>query len=308
MAEQKELHPTSKVNTTGHQWDDEDGAPLREWNNPLPKWWLYSFYATIAWAVVYWILYPAWPLATDYTRGVLGWSMHTQLKEEIDEARALQKPYLDKLAATPMEEIAKDPKLLAFAKSGGKAVFGDNCGPCHGSGGEGSKGFPSLVDDDWLYGGTLADINESVNYGRAPMMPAHLDSAGGAFTEPQVRDLTAYVVAISGGSAEAQAAERGKALFMGDAGCNNCHGDKGDGAVLGSVGDMKLDKSVGAPNLTDRIWLYGGDPETIYQTIAKGRAGKMPAWGEGWSGFGKKLDPLAVKQVVLYVHSLGGGK
>lgn len=298
------------VATTGHQWDDEEGHPLEEYNNPLPKWWLWGFYLTIIFSVVYWVLYPAWPLLNDYTRGTLGWSQHKQLQEEIDQARAAQKPFDDQLAAKSLEEIARDNKLLQYAISGGKAIFGDNCAPCHGTGGVGAKahGFPNLVDDDWLFGGTLDRIQETVNFGRSGQMPAHLEAAGGFLSSEQVDDLMQYVLNLSGRSTNAQAVERGDALFHGDAGCNGCHGDKALGSLKDTLGGEPIDHSTGAPNLADAIWLYGGDPESIRTSIAKGRSGRMPAWGEGFEGFGKQLDPLAIKQVTLYVHSLGGGE
>lgn len=298
----------NQVGTTGHQWDDEEGYPLKEWNNPLPKWWIYSFYATIVWAVIYWFIYPAWPVGNGFTKGSLEWSQYKQLDEEMAEAMKMKKPFLDKLAATPIDKIKEDPKLLAFAMSGGKAVFGDNCAPCHGSAGTGSKGFPNLTDDSWLYGGSLADIQETLNNGRAGMMPAHLETAGGAFSQSQVNDLTEYVLTLSGQGGDPAASGRGKALFMGEAACATCHGEKGVGSLKGMAEGEEVDNSIGAPNLTDSLWLYGGDRATIMETIAKGRNGKMPAWGEGFEGFGKQLDPLAIKQVALYVQALGGGQ
>lgn len=302
MSEQK------KVETTGHQWDDEDGNPLRELNNPLPSWWLYGFYATIAWAVVYWVLYPTWPMANDFTRGTLGWTMRGELQEEMAEAEKIRKPFDDKIAATPIQDVAKDPKLLSFAVAGGKAIFGDKCAPCHGSGGVGSRaqGFPILADDDWLFGGTLPQIVESITAGRAGMMPAHLNEAGGGFTKAQVEDLAAYVTALSGGSVPTDKFKSGEKLFHGDAGCNNCHGDKGEGAVTGTVKGQAIDDGIGAPTLMDKIWLYGGEPETIFKSIAYGRSGKMPAWGDASNP--KRLTELEIKKVALYVHGLGGGK
>ncbi|MBF0370791.1 MAG: cytochrome-c oxidase, cbb3-type subunit III [Magnetococcales bacterium] len=297
------------VETTGHQWDDDEGYPLKEYNNPLPSWWLYTFYATIVWSVIYWFLYPAWPLANDFTKGMLGWSQYKQLDEEMAAAKALQKPFDEKLAALSTAEIASDPKLLAYAISGGKATFGDNCAPCHGSGGIGAKvdGFPSLVDDDWLYGGTLEAIEETIQYGRAGNMPAHLDAADGAFSQAQVSDLTQYVLGLSGRAQDKDAAGRGEELYKGDAACYACHGDNGKGSLIDTADGEPLDPSMGAPNLSDGLWLYGGAPERIMETISYGRIGKMPAWGEGFEGFGRQLDPLTIKEVTLYVHSLGGG-
>lgn len=304
MADEKQ------VETTGHQWDAEDGNPLKEYNNPLPKWWLYSYYATIVYAVIYWILYPAWPIPGGYTKGILGWSQHNQLQEEMDASKKAKMVFDKQIMSVSSEEIIKDPQLLQYAISGGKAVFGDNCAPCHGGGGVGAKagGFPALVDDDWLYGGTLTAINETISGGRNGQMPAHLDAAGGSFTASQVADLTQYTLSLSGAGSDGAAAARGSELYRGDAGCNFCHGDTGKGSVLGSANGEKIDSSIGAPNLTDAIWLYGKDPATVNASIAKGRSGKMPAWAEGSDGLNRKLDAVSIKQATIYVHTLGGGK
>lgn len=298
-----------EVETTGHQWDEDEGYPLQEYNNPLPTWWLYTFYATIIWAVIYWVLYPAWPIGDGFTKGVLGWSMHSEFKQEMDAAQMQKKPFDERMAKLSLKEIAQDNQLLQYAISGGKAIFGDNCAPCHGSGGIGSKagGFPTLADDDWLYGGTLDTIFETISQGRNGQMPAHLASAGGSFSQEQVNDLTAYVISLSGKTADATAAQRGDALFHGDAGCFGCHGDQGNGSLKGTIGGDPAPASMGAPNLTDAIWLYGSDPQVIQESIAKGRSGVMPAWDQQ-KDVGKKLDPLALKQVTIYVHSLGGGQ
>ncbi|MEO5378419.1 MAG: cytochrome-c oxidase, cbb3-type subunit III [Magnetococcus sp. DMHC-6] len=300
----------NNVGTTGHQWDDEEGFPLQEFNNPLPTWWLYTFYATIIWAVIYWILYPAWPLPGGFTKGYLGWSMYSEFQGEIEKGNSIRKPFDDRLAALSLKEIAKDNELFQYALSGGRAIFGDYCAPCHGNGGVGSKagGFPALVDDDWLYGGSLEAISETVQNGRAGQMPAHLDSAGGVLTEAQVDDLTQFVLSLSNKSSDATAAGRGSALFHGDAGCKNCHGDNGKGSLKDTVDGQPIEPSLGAPNLADAIWLYGSEPQIVKTTIAKGRHGRMPAWSQESEEPGRKLDPLAIKQVTLYVHSLGGGQ
>lgn len=298
-----------EVETTGHQWDDEEGFPLQEYNNPLPKWWLYSLYATIVWAMVYWVLYPAWPTVNGFTKGILGWSQYAQLQEEMDAAKIGKKVFDDQLAATSADKIAKNPQLLDYAMSGGKAIFGDNCAPCHGSAGSSdAPGFPNLVDDDWIFGGTLAQIEETIQNGRMGTMPAHLEGAGGGFSAEQVSQLTEYVLKLSSLDHDAPGAELGGKLFHGDAGCNNCHGDNGQGSLRGKVGGEEIDDTIGAVNLSDTLWLYAADRKSVYETIAKGRTGRMPAWGAGFKGFGRKLDPLAIKQVTLYVHGLGGGQ
>ncbi|MBF0460733.1 MAG: cytochrome-c oxidase, cbb3-type subunit III [Magnetococcales bacterium] len=299
-----------QVETTGHQWDDEEGFPLQEFNNPLPRWWLYSFYATILFAVIYWILYPAWPIPGGFTKGVLGWSQYQELQKEMTDAQSARKVFDDRLSAASLEEIAANPQLLAYAKAGGRALFANQCAGCHGTEGSGTtQGFPILVDDDWLYGGTLQEIYATIANGRSGTMPPHLQAAGGAFSEAQVNDLADFVLTLSNRPADKAAAERGKALFMGDAGCHLCHGDHGRGSVLDTLGGQPLDHNTGAPNLTDGIWLHGGDRATIVQTIARGRASKMPAWGvDSGESLGRNLGPLAVKQLALYVHGLGGGK
>ncbi|MEO5362340.1 MAG: cytochrome-c oxidase, cbb3-type subunit III, partial [Magnetococcus sp. DMHC-8] len=281
------------VETTGHQWDDDEGYPLKEYNNPLPKWWLYCFYATIVWSVVYWILYPAWPMKDGFTRGLLGWSMHQEFTQEKEVALARRKPFDSRLEKLSLQEIAQDNQLLQYAMSGGKAVFGDFCAPCHGSGGIGVQagGFPNLADDDWLFGGDLNTIFESIDKGREGQMPAHAQAVGGAFADNQVTDLTEYVLSLSGRSKDATASQRGNQLFHGDAGCNACHGDKGDGSIKGTIAGTPL-PPIGAPNLTDAIWLYGGDPVTVRESIAKGRSGRMPAWGSGAQEAGRRLTPL----------------
>ena len=304
MAEDKEIE------TTGHQWDDEEGYPLKEYNNPLPKWWLYSYYATVVYAIIYWVLFPAWPIPGGFTKGILGWSSHNQLKEELAEGNKARKVYEDKLSSLSIQDIAEDSQLLQFAMSGGKTIFGDNCAPCHGNSGVGAKvgGFPALVDDDWLYGGTLDAITTSIKYGRKGLMPAHLEADGGSFSSSQVADLTQYTLSLTGRSSDSAAVGRGDKLYHGDASCNACHGDKGLGSLMGKMDGEAIDASVGAPNLSDAIWLYGSDPATVQTTIAKGRSGEMPAWSEDSDRAGRKLNALAIKQVAIYVHSLGGGK
>lgn len=276
-----DLKDMKKVDTTGHVWDDD----LREFNNPLPKWWLYSYYATIVIAVVWWVLYPTWPLATDYTRGVLGWSQIGQLKQENEEAKALQGKYKEKLAGVAVADIMKDPELNAFAVSTGKAIFGDKCAPCHGSAGQGKVGlFPNLTDDDWLYGGDPEMIVASITDGRQGMMPAQKDALSAA----QIDNVVDYVMSLGGEKTDPASVAAGQQVFA--AACAVCHGP-----------DAKGMQAMGAPNLTDKIWLYGGDQASIKKTVTDGRNGFMPT-------FKPKLDANEIKQVAVYVHQLGGGK
>ncbi|MBF0158440.1 MAG: cytochrome-c oxidase, cbb3-type subunit III [Magnetococcales bacterium] len=304
--QQNQNQPQQGTPTTGHQWDNDEGYPLQEYNNPLPTWWLYTFYATIVYAVIYWVLYPAWPTINGFTKGVLGSSMYQELAAEEAAAKAARQGLEQQLATLSLEEAARDNRMLQFALSSGKAVFGDNCAPCHGTGGVGSqaKGFPVLVDDDWLYGGTLAAIQESIAKGRSGQMPAHLQAAGGSLSDDQINDLTQFTLSLSQRATDQVAAQRGQKLFGGEAGCNNCHGDQGKGSLRDTVAGQPIDHAVGAPNLTDKIWLHGGDVETIKASIAKGRNGQMPAWG----GSAGRLSPLDIKAVTIYVHALGGGQ
>jgi len=289
VAEKKELDAISGVETTGHEWDG-----IKELNNPLPRWWLYVLYATIVWAIGYWIVMPAWPTLTGYTKGVLGHSQRDLVAEQIEAAQDAQADLRAAIVAKDPAEIVKDETLLEYALAGGKAAFGDNCAPCHGSGAAGSPGYPNLNDDSWLWGGTLDDIYTTVRHGiraddeetRSGDMPAFV--ADGMLESQQANDAVEFVLSLSGRSEDAEAAKRGGEVFADN--CAACHGEDGTG-----------DQSFGAPNLADDLWLYGGDRETIATTVAKGRHGVMPSW-EG------RLDPVTIKQLVVYVHSLGGGQ
>ncbi len=280
----------SGQDTTGHEWDG-----IKELNTPLPRWWLWVFYATIAWSVAYWIIYPAFPLIRNYTPGILGWSSRSQLTSEVEAAKAKQGPMVQKINAAPLDQIARDPQLLAFAMSGGRSAFGINCAPCHGSGGQGAKGYPNLVDDDWLWGGKLDQIHATILHGirwtadgdtRDSQMPAFL--ADGLLQVKQIDDVAEYVLSFGGKATDTAAAGRGRPIFAEQ--CVACHGEKGEGNA-----------ELGAPSLADGIWLYGGDKASIANSIRYSRRGVMPAW-QG------RLDEATLKQLAVYVHSLGGGK
>lgn len=278
------------VGTTGHEWDG-----IRELNTPLPRWWLWILYATVVWAVGYWIAMPAWPLIASHTRGVLGYTERGRLVDDIAEARARQTVFLDRIRGVSLESIRSDPELLEFALAGGRSAFAVNCSQCHGSGAGGFKGYPNLNDDDWLWGGRLDDIHFTIVHGvrnetdpeaRASEMPRFL--ADGILGRAQVDDVAEYVLSLSGAAADAPPAQRGKTVFQEQ--CVACHGE-----------DAKGNPELGAPNLADAIWLYGGDRATVAESVSRGRRGVMPAWG-------KILDPVTVKQLAVYVHSLGGGR
>jgi cytochrome c oxidase cbb3-type subunit 3 len=285
----KHVDPSEDVGTTGHEWDG-----IEELNKPLPKWWLYVFYATVIWAIGYWILYPAWPLVSGYTKGYLGYSQRERVAEDLAQAKAAQAVYRNKIAASSLAAIEGDPKLLSFALAGGAAAFGDNCAPCHGRGAQGGFGYPNLRDDAWLWGGSLDAIYQTIQHGvRSGDPEAHgnqMPAFGklGTLKPDQVNDVAEYVLSLSGNADDQEAASRGKAIFGTD--CVACHGPEGKG-----------NQALGAPNLTDELWLYGGDKATVVETITNGRGGVMPAW----TG---RLDPATIKELAIYVHSLGGGQ
>ncbi|MDT9598509.1 cytochrome-c oxidase, cbb3-type subunit III [Sphingosinicella rhizophila] len=290
MADKKRIDQPTGTETVGHEWDG-----IEELNTPLPRWWLWTLYATIAWAVVYVVLYPALPMVSRATEGVLGWSSRGQLEEELAAEQSRRGPLLRALAATPVERLADQPRLMQAAIEGGRAAFKTSCVQCHGSGAAGSPGYPNLNDDDWLWGGDLESIHFTIEHGarqpghdktRMSQMPAF--GRDGILQPREIADVTAHVRTLSGQQKVNAAARRGAGLFA--ANCAVCHGSDGSG-----------NRSVGAPNLRDSIWLYGGDGAAIAATIANSRYGVMPQWGN-------RLDPVTVKMLAAYVHSLGGGE
>lgn len=276
--------------TTGHEWDG-----LKELNTPLPKWWLYILYASIAFSVVWMILFPAWPSLSSHTPGVLGWTRREAIREEMAVAARAQAPMLARITAASLADIRRDPELLAFSMAGGRIAFATNCASCHGAGGQGAPGgFPSLVDDDWIWGGTLDHIAATIRHGvrnttdpkaHAGVMPAF----AGQMTPAQMSDLAEYVLSFGNRSTDPAAAQRGAPLWTQHA-CVACHGDRGEGNRL-----------VGGPRLNDNIWLYGGSKAAIVAQIAQPQHGVMPAW-EG------RLDEATLRMLTVYVHTLGGGE
>ncbi len=291
MAEEhREIDPLTGTATTGHEWDG-----LRELNTPLPRWWLWLFYATIVWAIGYWIVYPAWPLVSSATQGVFGWHSRSALVTDMDELRARRGPMVAKLDAASLQEIANDPQLLEFSRALGRVAFADNCAPCHGAGGGGARGYPNLNDDDWLWGGTLAQIEQTIIHGvrsgdekaRIGDMPAF--GRDGILKPDQISAVVSYVRSLSGLETRQGAdLELGKDVYAQN--CAACHGKEGKG-----------NKELGAPNHTDRIWLYGSDRQTIEQAVVNGRGSVMPAWGG-------RLDEATIKALTVYVHTFGGGE
>jgi cytochrome c oxidase cbb3-type subunit III len=275
--------------TTGHEWDG-----IQELDTPLPKWWVYVLYASILWAVVYFILYPSVPWFTGYFKGVLGWNSRVEVAEKITEAKRGQARYLDKIKALSTDEIRRESDLLNFALAGGKAAFADNCAPCHGAGASGRVGFPSLADDLWIWGGKLADIEKTIRFGirsghesaRTGIMPNF--GADGALKGPQIDDVAEYVLAFTSRSQDKASAARGEKVFAEN--CAACHGEKGAGNA-----------ELGAPPLNTRIFLYGGKKDEVVRQVTKPQHGVMPAWAG-------RLDDETIKMLTLYVHALGGGK
>lgn len=290
MTEHSDIDHVSGQSTTGHAWDG-----IKELNTPLPRWWLITFYATIVWAIGYWIVYPAWPLLRSHTTGIWNYSTRADVATELANLEKIRGDKMVALGAAPLADIAKDPALLALARARGKTVFGDNCAPCHGTGGAGAKGYPNLNDDEWLWGGSLDQIMQTIEFGaRSGHAKTHEGAMlafgkDGILKKDQIVTVANFVRSLSGlSTAPGYDASAGAKIFAEN--CSSCHGDNGKG-----------NQELGAPDLTDKIWLYGSDQATLVETISNGRAGVMPAW------IGR-LDPSTIKALTVYVHSLGGGK
>ena len=274
------------VETTGHEWDG-----IRELNNPLPRWWLWTFYGTVAWGLVYTILFPAWPLVSGATAGLLGWSARGEVAAEVERASLSREAMFRSLVETDIHLLRDNEALGAFARDAGAAIFRTNCSQCHGAGAAGAVGYPNLIDDDWLWGGRLEDIATTIRHGirndddaqaRFSEMPAF----GEILSEEEIATLAAHVRALPDGADPT--AGPGGALFADN--CAACHGE-----------DARGDREVGAPNLADAIWLYGSDEESVAASISEGPFGVMPPWGD-------RLGEAQVRAVAAYVHGLGGGE
>jgi len=285
---EKHIDEVSGVATTGHEWDG-----IRELDNPMPRWWVWTFYATIVWALAYTIAYPAWPMLTSATKGLLGYSSRVEIKNELAAADAAKQQYVDAVQAKTVAEIEADDSLREFAIAAGGAAFRVNCVQCHGSGAEGSKGFPNLNDDDWLWGGTPEQIHQTVAHGIrfASDGDTHVSDmpAFGEILEPkQITEVSAYVASLSGPVNDQSLVEPGRQVYADN--CASCHGEDGKG-----------NRELGAPNLTDAIWLYGSGEEAIAAQVRAPKLGVMPAWGG-------RLGDVKVKELAVFVHSLGGGE
>ena len=279
----------SGIDTTGHEWDG-----IRELDNPLPRWWLYIFYACILFAVGYWVLMPAWPGLNSYSKGMLGQSDRANVALDMKALQAQRGAAGAALVNASLEQIEADPKLQAYALSAGASVFGDNCATCHGTGGTGAKGYPYLRDDVWIWGGQLSDIEHTLQVGirsghanaRMSQMPAF--GRDQLLTGDQIGDLTEYVTALSRRKADKVAVARAAPVFQ--AQCAVCHGVEGRG-----------NQAVGAPNLTDQDWLYGGDRNSIHSQIWNAKGGVMPSWE-------KRFDTATLKALTVYVHANANGR
>jgi cytochrome c oxidase cbb3-type subunit 3 len=278
------------VETTGHEWDG-----VRELNNPLPRWLLYVFYACIVFSIGYMVIYPSIPLGTDYYKGTADYSSRVAVEEDIAAAREAQGGLRERIVETDLADIRSDQQLLSFAVAGGGAAYAENCAPCHGTGANGGPGYPSLQDDAWIWGGTLDAIHTTLQYGirweqndntRFSMMPAY--GTDGILSEEEIDQVAHYVLSLSGSEHDAQAATAGEEIYLNQ--CAACHMDDGSGMA-----------DLGAPTLSDQVWLYGGTHTQIANQIHNPKHGVMPAW-EG------RLDEATVKMLTVYVHELGGGQ
>ena len=281
-----------QVETTGHEWDG-----IEELNNPLPRWWVWVFYATIVWGIGYTIAYPAWPLISQATPGLLGASTRADVAAEIERFDVANSAIKAKLEAADLNAIQSDPELAAYAERAGAAVFRTNCTTCHGSGAAGfeGKGYPNLLDDDWLWGGTMEDIHLTIAHGirnttdpdaRYSEMPKF--GADEILDETQIGQVVEYVLAMSGQEHDAALAAEGATIYLDN--CSACHLEDGSG-----------DRTQGAPALNDAIWLYGGSREAIAHTVTYSRYGVMPNWNE-------RLTEDEIRAVTFYVHGRGGGE
>lgn len=288
MTDKKDIDEVTGTDTTGHEWDG-----IKELNNPLPRWWLWSLYGTIVWAIGYAIAYPALPLINGATAGLLGYSTRGEVAENIAAVEAANADWTTRLAEVELASLADDPDLNRFATQAGGSVFRTYCSQCHGSGAAGALGYPNLLDDDWLWGGDIENIALTIRHGirneadpdsRWTEMPAY----GEVFSPEETASVVNYVQSISGQDHDAALAAAGSELFLDN--CSACHGEAGEG-----------NPELGAPNLSDAIWLYGGDEAAITYSVVNARFGIMPPWTP-------RLSDAEINAVAAYVHQLGGGE
>jgi cytochrome c oxidase cbb3-type subunit 3 len=274
-----------KHSTTGHSWDE-----ISEYNIPTPRWWLIVWFICIIWAFIYWFFYPTWPTLSGNSKGSLQWSKFSQLQDAQQKVDAKKQKYLQQIQSSSFAEIKQNQQLMQFVLTAGKSAFYENCSACHGRGHQGGYGYPNLNDDDWLWGGQVEDIYQTLLYGirsghekaRANQMPSF--GLDGVLKSSEIKEVASFVRSLSGLE---KTNENGAKIFANN--CVACHGNEGKG-----------NKQLGAPNLTDKIWLYSSEPSEVYKTIYYSRAGVMPYW-QG------RLDDNTIKILALYIHSLGGG-
>lgn len=297
MAAQDDKNPAGRevddftgTETTGHEWDG-----IRELDTPMPRWWLWTYYATVVFSIGYVIAYPAIPLISSVTAGVLGYSSRAEVAKEMIVAKESQSARLSQIGEKSLEEIRKDPELFQFAVAGGASAYRVNCIQCHGAGAEGSGIYPNLNDDDWLWGGKLEDIHTTLKHGirfnqdeetRTSEMPAF--GRDEILERSDINDVAEFVLKLSNQTHDAAAAGRGATVYADN--CAACHGELGKG-----------DTEQGAPNLADAIWFYGGTKAELVAQVSSPKQGVMPAWQS-------RLDEATLKQLAIYVHSLGGGE
>jgi cytochrome c oxidase cbb3-type subunit 3 len=304
MTEDANKHPEEQrlqegdPETTGHSWDG-----IKEFNNPLPRWWLWTFYACIVWGIAYTVFYPAWPLINGATPGILGFTTRGEVAEDIarfDEMNADIRTQITEVELAAINQ-SDNPDLYNYAIQGGAATFATWCSQCHGSGAAGvqASGYPNLLDDDWLWGGTIDEIHYTISHGirnedDLDARYSEMTAFDEVLTDDEIAQVVQYVRNISGQEADATLAAAGEEVFIYN--CAACHMDDGTG-----------DQFMGAPNLTDAIWLYGGSEEAIEHTVRYSRFGVMPPWSAEASEAGR-LSEAEVRSVAVYVHSLGGGE
>ena len=290
VRDRKGVRHKVEVPSTGHSWDG-----IEEYDNPLPRWWLWSFYATIVWGIGYLIAYPAIPLLGGSTQGLIGGNQRGDVAAEIQRFEAANAPIQAKLVETPLNEIAADPELANYTANAGAAIFRTWCAQCHGSGAGGASGYPTLLDNDWLWGGTLEEIHTTIQHGirdpkdeetRYSEMPRF--GTDGLLDNAQISQVVSYVQQLGGQPHDAALAAEGATVFADN--CSSCHAEDGTG-----------DREQGAPNLTDAVWLYGHDTATLTRIVHSGPVGVMPSWHG-------RLSEADIRAVASSVHSLGGGE
>lgn len=286
----EEVDPVSGRKTTGHEWNG-----IKELDTPVPRGVLIFLVVTHLFALLWWILMPTWPVGTTYTKGILGTDQWQRIEEEMAQSQAARAQWTNAIETMSFDEIIADENLMQFVRDSGRQLFGDNCAACHGMDARGAANYPDLTDDDWLWGGGPENIAETLRVGintaheetRVAQMPAF--GRDQMLERAQVRQVALYVRSLSHPETStpdnAEALQAGREVFLTN--CAACHGEDATGS-----------RDVGAPNLTDDYWVYGGDMQTLVTSIHGGRQGHMPTWDE-------RLSESEIKTLALYVNDLG---